>query len=104
MIGGLPRLLRICFCKLILGVGEGMHWPMQSAFVKNWFPPNERGKANGAWLIGLMVGPAMAMPFFTWIISSWGWRPSFFVLASLGLIPLFLLWFFVKTIPISIKE
>ena len=72
---------------------------MQSAFVKNWFPPNERGKANGAWLLGLMIGPAVAMPFFTWIISSWGWRPSFFVLASMGLIPLFLLYFFVTDHP-----
>jgi sugar phosphate permease len=76
-----------------------MHWPMQSTFVKNWFPPNERGKANAAWLIGLMAGPALAMPFFTWIISSWGWRSSFFVLAFLGLIPCFLLWFFVTDHP-----
>lgn len=25
--------------RVILGIGEGMHWPMQSTFVKNWFPP-----------------------------------------------------------------
>ena len=100
MIGGLTATFGVLLCsRVVLGVGEGMHWPMQSAFVKNWFPPNERGKANGAWLLGLMVGPAVAMPFFTWIISSWGWRPSFFVLASMGLIPLFLLYFFVTDHP-----
>ena len=85
--------------RVILGIGEGMHWPMQSTFVKNWFPPNERGKANGVWLIGLMGGPALAMPFFTWIVSTWGWRPSFFILGALGLIPLLLLWFFVTDHP-----
>jgi len=85
--------------RVILGIGEGMHWPMQSIFVKNWFPPNERGKANGVWLIGLMGGPALAMPFFSWIVATWGWRPSFFVLGVLGLIPLALLWFYVTDHP-----
>jgi sugar phosphate permease len=100
MIGGLaPTFAIMLIARLILGIGEGMHWPMQSSFVKNWFPPSERGKANGAWLVGLMGGPAIAMPFFTWIISSWGWRPSFFVLVAFGFIPLFLLWFFVKDHP-----
>jgi sugar phosphate permease len=100
MIGGLTGTFAVMLmARAILGVGEGMHWPMQSSFVKNWFPPNERGKANGAWLIGLMGGPALAMPFFTWIIASFGWRSSFFVLASLGLVPLILLWFFVTDHP-----
>jgi sugar phosphate permease len=100
MIGGLTATFGVMlFARVLLGVGEGMHYPMQSAFVKNWFPPTERGKANGAWLLGLMIGPAVAMPFFTWIISSWGWRPGFFVLASMGLIPLFLLYFFVTDHP-----
>ena len=100
VIGGLTATFAtMLLARVILGVGEGMHWPMQSSFVKNWFPPGERGKANGAWLIGLMGGPAMAMPFFTWVISTWGWRSSFFVLAAFGLIPLVLLWFFVTDHP-----
>ncbi|MDD4600204.1 putative sulfoacetate transporter SauU [bioreactor metagenome] len=85
--------------RVILGLGEGMHWPMQSSFVKNWFPPHERGKANAVWLIGLMVGPAIAMPFFTWIIQDFGWRASFFVLVALGAIPLLLLWFYTTDFP-----
>lgn len=93
-IGGFATTFAtMLIARLILGVGEGMHWPMQSSFVKNWFPPNERGKANAVWLIGLMSGPMIAMPFFTWIIGAWGWRPSFFVLAALGFIPLVLIWF-----------
>ena len=69
--------------RVILGVGEGMHWPMQSTFVKNWFPPHERGKANSVWLLGLMVGPAVAMPAFTAVIGEWGWRISYCGLAVL---------------------
>jgi len=79
--------------RVILGIGEGMHWPMQSKYVKNWFPPHERGKANAVWVVGLMAGPAIAMPFLTWAIQSYGWRTSFFILVAFGLIPLILLWF-----------
>lgn len=85
--------------RVILGLGEGMHWPMQSTFVKNWFPPLERGKANSAWLLGLMVGPAVAMPLFTAIIGNYGWRFSFFSLGILGLVPLVLIWFYTSDHP-----
>ena len=50
----------------MLGLGEGMHYPVQMKFVKNWFPPLERGKANSVWQFSLFVGPAIAMPFFAW--------------------------------------
>lgn len=94
IIGGLaPSLAIMLVARVVLGVGEGMHWPMQMKFVKNWFPPGERGKANSAWLLGLMVAPAVAMPFFTWLIGLLGWRPSFFVLASMALISITLLLF-----------
>ncbi len=85
--------------RVALGIGEGLHWPMQSKYVKNWFPPAQRGKANSVWLAGLMIGPALAMPFFTWIIPTIGWRGTFFLLASLGLAPLLLLWFFTTDHP-----
>jgi sugar phosphate permease len=76
-----------------------MHWPMQSKYVKNWFPPHERGKANAVWVVGLMAGPAIAMPFLTWAIQSYGWRTSFFILVAFGLLPLMLLWFWTTDYP-----
>jgi sugar phosphate permease len=94
IIGGLAQSLAILLvARVVLGAGEGMHWPMQAKFVKNWFPPKERGKANSAWLVGLMVAPAVAMPFFTWLIGLVGWRQSFFVLSTMSLISILLLYF-----------
>jgi sugar phosphate permease len=85
--------------RCILGLGEGMHWPMQMKFVKNWFPPQERARANSTWLIGLAAGPALAMPLMVWFIGEWGWRSSFFALAAIGIIPLILIWFFTTDHP-----
>lgn len=78
--------------RILLGVGEGFYYPLQSLFVKNWFPRQERGRANAAWVVGQSVAPALAMPFFTWLIGSFGWRANFHVCLVLGLIPLYLLW------------
>jgi len=78
--------------RLFLGLGEGMYTPTPSRYVKNWFPPLERGKANAISLVGVYAGPALSMPFFTWLIKSYGWRNSFFVLAVVSFIPLILLW------------
>ncbi len=100
VVGGIASTFTIMLAaRVILGIGEGMHWPMQSKYVKNWFPPHERGKANAVWVVGLMAGPAIAMPFLTWAIQSYGWRMSFFILVAFGLIPLILLWFFTTDFP-----
>jgi len=71
--------------------------------VKNWFPPLERGKANACWVVGTMIGPAIAMPLLTWVISTMGWRDSFFVLSAIGFIPLCLLWFYTTDHPYQHK-
>ena len=93
IIGGLAQTFMIMLAsRVLLGLGEGMHFPMQGKFVKNWFPPSERGRANATWVVGIMAGPAVAMPFFTTIIHNFGWRDSFFVLALIGMIPIYLLW------------
>lgn len=78
--------------RVLLGLGEALHYPMQSSFVKNWFPANERGKANATWLSGLNVAPMIAMPLLTWLLPVVGWRMTFFLLAGFGVIPFYLIW------------
>ena len=104
LLGGIAATFTTMLAaRVILGIGEGMHWPMQSKYVKNWFPPHERGKANSVWVVGLMAGPALAMPFLTWAIQSYGWRSSFFILVSLGIIAMALLWFWTTDHPYQHK-
>ncbi|MHC1711279.1 MAG: MFS transporter [Solidesulfovibrio sp.] len=105
VVGGFAiTFMMMLFSRVLLGIAEGMHFPMQSKYIKQWFPPQERGKANAVWSAGMAVAPAIAMPFFTWIISITGWRNSFFVLTALGLIPLYLLWFMTTDTPQEHKK
>ena len=99
-LSGFASLFSIMIaCRIILGLGEGLHYPMQSKYVKNWFPPQERGKANTCWLLGQSAAPAIAMPLITWMIHAMNWRMSFFILATAGLVPLVLLWFCTTDFP-----
>lgn len=85
--------------RVVLGFGEGLHWPMQSLYVTNWFPLKERSKANSAWLVGLMVGPMIGVPLIATLIRADGWRYSFYVLAGISLIPMLLIAFFAPDHP-----
>lgn len=100
IIGGVVSLFMVMLvARFLLGIGEGLHFPMQSTFVKNWFPPHERGRANACWFIGTSLAPAIAMPIFAWMIMAMGWRFSFFACAVLGLVPLYLVWNYTTDTP-----
>jgi len=105
LVGGLAgTYTMITVSRVMLGLGEALHFPMQSSYVKLWFPPSERGKANAVWQTGMAMAPAIAMPFFTLIISLAGWRMSFFVLAVLSAIPLLLVWYLTADTPRQSKR
>ena len=94
IMGAVSRSLPILYVsRVILGAGEAMHYPMQVAFVKNWFPLQERGKANSVWVLGTMIGPAIAMPIFAAVVAAYNWRVTFWLCALLGLIILPIIWF-----------
>lgn len=84
---------------LVLGVGEALHYPMLIAFVKNWFPHEERGKANSSWLLGQMIGPALGMACFAAVIAAYGWRAIYWLCAVLSLVAIPLVWFFTTDRP-----
>ncbi len=92
-VGGLAGTFAVFLAgRVLLGIGEGVHHPMQNSFVKNWFPRQERARANTCWVLGQALAPAVAMPFFAYTIIHLGWRASFLICLLLGLIPLVMLW------------
>jgi sugar phosphate permease len=100
VVGGIAGTFAIMIgTRIMLGIGEGLYYPMQNTFVKNWFPLKERGRANTAWIIGQSLAPAVAMPIFTYIVVNYSWRATFHLSFALSLIPLALLMFFTADTP-----
>ncbi|WP_313104977.1 MFS transporter [Pseudescherichia vulneris] len=100
LLGGLSGIFGFLLgTRILLGIGEGLYYPMQNTFIKNWFPPKERGRANTAWILGQSLSPAIAMPVFTWIIAEYSWRHTFYFSFVLSLAPLMLIYFFTSNTP-----
>ena len=70
--------------RFLLGVAEGIHFPMASAIVSRWFPLGERSRANGIYIMGVqaavVAGPFVMVP----LIDHFGWRTMFLALGGLG--------------------
>ena len=83
-LGGM--ILALAALRFVLGLGEGIHFPMSSAIVSRWFPSSERSRANGMWIFGpqaaILAGPFLIYP----AIAHTGWRSMFLVLGAAGLL------------------
>ena len=86
--------------RVLLGVSEGIHFPMMNMLTKKWFPLHERSRANGIWLLGLFLSMILAPFIVVPIIEQWGWRAMFVVLGLSGMVvTLPLLYFFIYNSP-----
>ncbi|GAB2589753.1 MFS transporter [Spirosoma areae] len=77
-----------------LGIGEAANFPAAIKTVAEWFPRKERALATGIFNAGANVGimiTALVVPYLT---LRYGWRASFLVTGSLGLLLLLLWWKF----------
>ncbi|SEA29856.1 MFS transporter [Microbulbifer marinus] len=88
-------VLLLCASRVLLGLSEGVHFPMASALVQRWFPLHERSRANSIWIAGLFLailsGPLLLVP----LMHLFGWRAGFYCLAIGGLalsLPLIRRW------------
>jgi sugar phosphate permease len=72
--------------RLLLGFGEGIHFPMNSKLTKNWFPVHERSRANGTWVSGLLFATILAPILLVPVIERYGWRAMFVGLGVLGVV------------------
>jgi len=72
--------------RVLLGLGEGVHFPMMSTVTKRWFPIHERSRANGIWIAGAMLATILAAPILTTIIVLFGWKAMLVITGILGML------------------
>ncbi len=70
--------------RFLRGAAEGPLFPIANRYVRNWFPPAERGGANAIWTGGQRLGLALSVPILAAVIGTLGWRASFFLQAGLA--------------------
>ncbi|TDL91998.1 MFS transporter [Vibrio vulnificus] len=91
VLGGMAdSISAILWSRAILGIGEGVLYPMALKLTSSWFPQNEQAKAQTTWYNGNAIGPVLGLPLIAIIASTYGWRESYFILATLSVVCLIL--------------
>ncbi|CAN7665482.1 MFS transporter [Caballeronia sp. LjRoot34] len=83
---GIASLL---FVRVIFGMGEGPFCANINKLVSNWVPREQQASAIGIANSGQSVGAAIAGPVVGFIAVSAGWRTSFVIIASVGVLWVF---------------
>lgn len=83
MFASLPGLW---VSRLLLGAGEGPLAPVLMHGIYKWFPAKKGATPAALASSGVTLGIVAFAPVLAWVITSFGWRTAFLVLAIVGLI------------------
>ena len=72
--------------QFLFGAGEAGAYPNASGAIGRWFPPGERGRAQGAVWAASRIGGALSPLTVVPLLHAVGWRLMFCLLACLGLV------------------
>ena len=78
--------------RLVLGVGEAASYPAGGRVIREWAPRSERGIAAAVLNAGAYAGLAIGAPIVGWLVSTFGWRASFYATGGFG-VAFAMLWF-----------
>src|SRR5271166_7041034 len=65
--------------RFFLGLFEGGIFPTFLLFVKNWFAPQERARANGVWQLCYPLAAMLSGPIAGYVLTFGGWRDLFII-------------------------
>ncbi len=70
--------------RALLGAGEAGNFLAAEKAISEWFPPKERGFANGLVNAAAATGAIIAPILIVWIYGVWGWRTAFVITGASG--------------------
>lgn len=79
-------LKSLTFFRVMLGLGEAGPWPGTTKSNAEWFPQKERAFAQGIFGAAASVGSVIAPVLIPVLFLAFGWRTTFVVVGSLGVV------------------
>ncbi|MCC9296233.1 MFS transporter [Clostridium sp. WLY-B-L2] len=97
--GSVWSFLSLIFVRFFFGIGEAPLFPAGNNFFANWFPKNERGRANSLMNGGSFFANIVGPPIIVAIVSLLGWRSPFYVIGIIGIISAIFAYKFLRNHP-----
>ena len=72
--------------RFMLGFFEAGNWPGATKSNAEWFPPKEGAIAQGIFGASTAIGSIIAAPVIAMLFLEYGWRPTFVIIAGLGVL------------------
>ena len=79
-------IVSLGFFRVVLGLGEAGPWPGTVKSNAEWFPVKERAFAQGLFGAGGSIGNILAPVIISFLFLAFGWRNTFVIVGSLGII------------------
>lgn len=76
----------LSFFRVLLGLGEAGPWPGSAKSNAEWFPAKERALAQGFFGAGGSLGSAVAPFVISMFYIAFGWKHTFLIVGSLGIL------------------
>jgi MFS family permease len=89
--------------RVLLGVAESGVFPATLVLLCNWFPRNERARANAYWILCQPLAVAGSAPITAALLGRYGWQKMLIIEGALPFIWLPIWWFFIRDHPREAK-
>jgi MFS family permease len=89
--------------RFLLGVAEGGVYPATLVLLAQWFPRNERARANALWNLCQPLAVVASAPVTGWLLGAYGWKTMLVVEGALPFVWLPVWWFFISDHPRNAK-
>jgi MFS family permease len=89
--------------RFLLGVAESGVFPATTVLLANWFPQNERARANAFWNLCQPLAVVASAPFTGWLLGDYGWKTMLVMEGALPFIWLPIWWIFISDHPSEAK-
>jgi MFS transporter, ACS family, solute carrier family 17 (sodium-dependent inorganic phosphate cotransporter), other len=72
--------------RILLGLGEGVNFPVIHSLTARWMPPRERARTLALNFSGMYLGTVVALIFSPLIIARFGWPALFYLSGAAGVV------------------
>lgn len=79
-------VMSISFFRVLLGVSEAGNWPGAVKSNAEWFPVKERAIGQGIFNAGASLGSVIAPPLIAFLYLGFGWKTTFIIIGSAGML------------------